>query len=105
MTDKYIEQQPGDLSGIIIDRGNSWKTTVTVNKVLTGYTIASWIKWGSNTTNLTVTETNLGGGTFDIALSASDSALITTQDNTLYVRLTYGSESRDYIKCLFKVLQ
>lgn len=105
MTTQYIEQKAGDLTGIVIDRGNSWKTTVTVNKVLTGYTITSWIKWGSNTTNLTVTETNLAGGIFDIALSASDSALITTQDNTLYVRLTYGTESRDYIKCLFRVLQ
>ena len=105
MTTQYIEQKAGDLSGIIIDRGNSWKSAVTVNKNLTGYTITSWIKWGSNTTSLTVTETNLAGGIFDIALSAEDSALITTQENTLYVRLAYGTESRDYIKCLFKVLQ
>lgn len=102
---QYIQQEPGNLTGVIISRGNSWKTTVTVNKVLTGYTVTSWVKWGGNTLDLTVVDTNLPGGIFDISLSASDSALITTQDNVLYVRLTTGTESRDYIKCLFKVLQ
>lgn len=105
MTTQYIEQKAGNLSGVVIDRGNSWKPTVTVNKVLTGYKITSWIKWGGNTTRLTVTEINLAGGIFDIFLSAEDSELITTQDNMLYVRLAYGAEARNYIKCLFRVLQ
>ena len=100
-----IEQKAAELDAIIIDRGNSWKTTCTVNKVLTGYTISAFIKWGSNTTNLTVTPTNLAGGIFDIALSNTQSQAITTQDNLLYIRLTYGTETRDYTKTPFTVIQ
>lgn len=100
-----IEQKAAELSAIVIDRGNSWKTTATVNKVLTGYTISAFIKWGSNTTNLTVTPTDLASGIFDISLSNTQSQAITTTDNLLYVRLTYGTETRDYIKTLFRVIQ
>lgn len=101
---QYINQGAGDLS-VTINRGNSWTTDITVNKVLTGYTITSWIKYGSNTVSLTVTETDLSAGKFNIALSAANSAAINVQDCTLFVKWVYGTEARTIISGQFRVIQ
>lgn len=98
-----IEQKAAELDAIIIDRGNSWKTKATFDFDISGYTINAFIKWGSNTTTLTVTP--IDDYNVTISLSNTQSQAITTQDNTLYVRLTYNTETRDYIKTLFKVIQ
>jgi hypothetical protein len=103
MATEFIEQKAGELPGIIIDRGNSWKTKATFDFDISEYTISPFIKWGSNTTNLTVTP--IDDYNVTISLSNTQSAAITTIDNVFYLRLTYNTETRDYIKTLFKVLQ
>ena len=100
---QYIEQTAGNLDGIIIDRGDSWKTTVTFDFNISAYTKSAYIKFGSNTIVLTITVVD--NYNITLSLSASDSALITTTDNELILRMTYLTESRQYIKCLFKVNQ
>jgi hypothetical protein len=103
MATTFIEQESGELPGIIIDRGNSWKTTAKFDFNISAYTINPFIKWGSNTTTLTVTP--IDNFSFTISLSNTQSQAITTIDNVFYLRLTYLTETRDYIKTLFKVLQ
>ena len=98
-----IEQKAGNLDGIIIDRGNSWKSDVTFDFSISGYTIEAFIKMGSSRIDLTVTP--ISSYAVTIALSNTQSTTITNEDNTLYVRLTYNTETRDYIKALFKVIQ
>lgn len=98
-----IEQKAGNLDAIIIERGNSWKTNVTFDFDISAYTITSFIKFGSNTINLTVTPIDINNIT--ISLSNTDSQTINVLENYLYLRLTYLTETRDYIKTLFKVIQ
>lgn len=98
-----IEQKAGNLDAIIIERGNSWKTNVTFDFDISAYTIASFIKFGSNTVNLTVTP--IDDYNITISLSNTDSQTINVLENYLYLRLTYLTETRDYIKTLFKVIQ
>ena len=100
---QYIEQKAGNLTGIIIDRGNSWKSDITFDFNISAYTISAFIKFGSNTVNLTVTP--LTDYSIRISLSNAQSQSINVEENTLYVRLTYLTETRDYIKTLFKVIQ
>ena len=101
---QYINQQAGGLD-VTINKGDSWTTDITANKVLTGYTITSWIKYGSNTVSLTVTETDLATGKFNIALSASNSASINVQDCTLFVKWVKSTEARTIISGQFRVMQ
>ena len=70
---------------------------------ISAYTISAFIKFGSNTVNLTVTP--LTDYSIRISLSNTQSQSINVEENTLYVRLTYLTETRDYIKTLFKVIQ
>jgi hypothetical protein len=98
-----IEQKAAELDAIIIDRGNSWKTKVTFDFNISGYTISPFIKWGSNTTALTVTP--IDDYNVTVSLSNTQSQAITELENLFYLRLTYGAETRDYIKTLFKVIQ
>ncbi len=101
---EYITQQGGSLE-VEINKGDSWTTNVTVGKNLSGYTITAWIKYGSNTIPLTVTETDLAGGQFSLLLSATNSALINTLENELFVKWVYGTESRTFINGKFRVIQ
>jgi hypothetical protein len=100
---QIIEQKAGNLDAIIIDRGNSWKSDVTFDFDISGYTINPFIKFGSSTITLAVTPISIYKVT--IALSNTQSATITNEENIFYVRLTYNTETRDYIKTLFKVIQ
>lgn len=101
---EYINQQAGGLD-VTINKGDSWTTDITVNKNLTGYTITSWIKYGSNTVSLSVTETNLASGIFNIALSSANSAVINVQDCTLFVKWVHTTETRTIISGQFRVMQ
>lgn len=98
-----IEQKAGNLDAIIIDRGNSWKSNVTFDFNISAYTITSFIKFGSSTIALTVTP--IDNFSVTISLSNTQSQTIDILENILYVRLTYSTETRDYIKTLFKVIQ
>lgn len=98
-----IEQKAGNLDAIIIERGNSWKTNVTFDFNISAYTIAAFIKFGTNTVALTVTP--IDAFNITIALTNTASQSINVLENLLYLRLTYNSETRDYIKTLFKVIQ
>jgi len=100
---QYIEQRSGNIDGIIINRGDSWKTDITFDFDISAYTKVAYIKYGSNTINLTIIP--ITNYKITISLSAENSALLTTVENELVVRLTYLTESRQYIKCLFKVIQ
>jgi hypothetical protein len=98
-----IEQKAGELSAIIIERGNSFKTKVTFDFSISDYAITAYVRSGSNTTYLTV-ET-IDNYNINISLSNTQSQAITTIDNLFYLRLTYNTETRDFIKTQFQVLQ
>ncbi len=101
---QYIQQAAGSID-ITINRGDSWTCNVDVDKDLTLYTVTAWIKYGSNTIVLTVTPISLALGQFTVSLSATNSALITIQDNEIFVKWVYGEESRTIINGTFRVIQ
>lgn len=98
-----IEQKAGNLDAVIIDRGASWKTNATFDFDISSYTIDAYIKFGSNKVDLV--QTPITDYIVKLELTKENSSIITTEECTLYVWLTYLSESRPYIKTLFKVIQ